>query len=118
MHDPTEGGLAGALWELSAACGYSVVVELEKVTIPALSARICRLLEIDPLAAIASGALLLTSPQPDAQHIQAALENNGIRCGDIGWIEKGQVGVWQIHQGLRSPLNRPARDEIARLLES
>ena len=118
MHDPTEGGLAMALWELAEASGRRVCFESSAVPVPPLSARVCRSLGLDPLRAIASGALLLTTPKKDARNIQRALESEGISCAEIGWIERGPAGVWEISRGKRSRLYPPARDEIARFFES
>jgi hydrogenase expression/formation protein HypE len=108
MHDPTEGGLAGALWELAEASGHALVVDAAAVPVPELSARICRAFGFDPLAAIASGALLLTAPAADAPAIRRALEVEGIPCAEIGVVEDGPAGV---------NLPRPERDEIAKAWE-
>lgn len=115
MHDPTEGGLVAALWEVAEASGHSLVIEPAAVSVPPLSARICQVLDLDPLAAIASGALLLTAPAEEAPQIHQALEQEGIACDEIGAIEAGPATVWQETPAGRQPLPRPARDEIARL---
>ena len=78
MHEPTEGGLATALWELAQASGRGVRFEPAAVPVTPLSAQVCAAFTIDPLTAIASGALLLTAPAPDAGRIRAALEQEGI----------------------------------------
>jgi hydrogenase maturation factor len=118
MHDPTEGGLASALWELAAACGHDLVIDRERIPVPELAARICAVLEIDPLASIASGALLLTTPADQAGIICRALADEGIPCHEIGKIESGKGDVWVDSGGKREPLHHPVRDEIARLFES
>lgn len=105
MHDPTEGGLTGALWELSEACGRGLLVDPAAVPVPKLSARICHAFGLDPLAAIASGALLLTAPATDAHAIRRALEAEGIACAEIGVVEDGPTHV---------NLPRPERDEITK----
>jgi len=115
MHDPTEGGFYAAVWELAEASGYSLVVQPQAVPVPHLSGRICAGLGIDPLGAIASGALLLAAPAEDAKKIMVALGKEGIPCKDIGRVEDGPTAAWQEVGGKRSPLPRPARDEIARL---
>ena len=115
MHDPTEGGLAAALWELAQACGHSLVVDPAAVPVPPLSARICQALDLDPLAAIASGALLLAAPAEDAPKIRRTLEAEGIVCAEIGAVEAGPATVRQITASGRQPWPHPARDEIARV---
>jgi hydrogenase expression/formation protein HypE len=115
MHDPTEGGLASALWELAAASTCRLVVDVSAVHVPPLSARICQAFALDPLAAIASGALLLTVSPGDVNQIYQALESEGILCSEIGFVEEGPLSVWQQTEMERLPLPRPERDEIARL---
>jgi hydrogenase expression/formation protein HypE len=117
MHDPTEGGLSAALWELSKASGHSLVVNMEAVPVPELSGRICRTFGLDPYAAIASGALLLTARPASAPAISQALEEAGIRCTLIGRVEDGE-GVWTEQHGTRTLLTYPERDEITRVFEN
>jgi hydrogenase maturation factor len=117
MHDPTEGGLASALWELAEAGGISLAVDPLAIPVPELSSRICRALGLDPLASIASGALLLAVDSVDAPPIRRALESAGIRCAEIGRVEPGPPAVWSISSSGRTLLPRPARDEIARVFE-
>lgn len=117
MHDPTEGGLAAALWEMAEAGSHTLVVDVAAVPISALSARICAAFDLDPLATIASGALLLTTAQADAPAIIKALAEAGIDCAIIGRVEAGAPLVWQETRSGRQPLPRPERDEIGRVYE-
>ena len=117
MHDPTEGGLSSAVCELAVASGTSVAIDREAVPVPELSSRICAALGLDPLATIASGALLLTAPAPDAHTIQSELQAEGIRCAEIGYVEQGAPAVWLETPEGREALPWPVRDEIARLFE-
>lgn len=115
MHDPTEGGLLAALWELAEAAARTLLVDLEAVPVPPLAARVCAAFELDPLATIASGALLLTAPPADAPRISAALAGAGIPCAAIGRVAEGPTAVLD-NRG-RQALTRPDRDEIARVYE-
>lgn len=118
MHDPTEGGLAAALWELADAGGRSLVIDVAKVPILPLSARICRVFDLDPMATIASGAMIMTAPVEDAAAIRHALAGQGIASAEIGTVETGPAGVWQNAGAGRTPLPRPVHDEIGRVFES
>ena len=118
MHDPTEGGLSTALWELAEASGRALYFDPAAVPVPPLAERICQAFGLDPLAAIASGALLFTTPAGDAPSIRRALETEGIACAEIGEVQDGPVEVWCKTAGGRARLSRPARDEIARVYES
>ena len=117
MHDPTEGGLAAALWELATASNASFVITPEKIEVPPLSRKICTHFGLDPLATIASGALLLTCEADDASAICTALQAEGIGCAQIGQVTAEVPGVWIMQDGSRVKLFRPERDEIARFYE-
>jgi hydrogenase maturation factor len=117
MHDPTEGGLAAALWELAEASQHSLSIDPHAVPVLPLARRICTVLGIDPLAAIASGALLLTAPIEQAPKVQRALEAEGIACTEIGGVEIGPPVVWRITPTGREIFIRPERDAIASLFE-
>ena len=115
MHDPTEGGLAPALWELAEASGRSLTIDQHAVPIPPLARQICQAFGLDPLAAIASGALLLTTPASDAQQIRRALAAAGIACADIGEVAEGPPAVWRVGAAGAERLPRPSRDAIAQV---
>jgi hydrogenase maturation factor len=117
MHDPTEGGLYTALWELAQACQHTLWVDFSAAPVFPLSARICQILDLDPLGAIASGALLLAVPPQDARKISQAIAQAGISCTEIG-IVTDQPGPPVVRQGFSPDAGlapRPARDEIAKL---
>ena len=115
MHDPTEGGLASALWEVALASGHKLVFSPQAVPVPELSAIICQTFQIDPLSAIASGALLLTARPESAPQILQAEAEAGILCADIGEVQEGEASVWMRTDQGESLLPHPKRDEIARL---
>jgi hydrogenase maturation factor len=117
MHDPTEGGLAAALWELAEASGRSLHVDLARVPVSDLSARVCAAFGIDPLTTIASGALLLSTLPEHASPITRALEAQGISCTDIGAVGPGPSAVYKQTQAGEVLLSRPERDEIAKVFE-
>ena len=117
MHDPTEGGLLTALWELAWASGKSITVDPSLVPVPPLSARICKLFGIKPLAAMASGSLILTASARNARAIRAALDEAGIPCTRIGEVGKGPATVWELSQGRKQALPYPERDELAQVFE-
>lgn len=118
MHDPTEGGLAAALWELAQASGRTLAVDLAAVPVPELAARLCAAFHLDPLAAIASGALLLTAPAADAPDIRHALERAGVLCADIGEVHAGAAAVYSVTASGWVPLPWPKRDALARMYDA
>ena len=118
MHDPTEGGLAAAMWELAQASGRGLRFDPAAVPITPLSARVCAAFSIDPLTAIASGALLLTAPAPDAEAIRGALQQEDIPCIEIGEVTEGPPRVLQRNRSGWEPYPLPERDGLAAVFES
>lgn len=118
MHDPTEGGIAAALWELAEASEMTLVVDLTRVFIPSISYQVCKAFKIDPYAAISSGALLITTPPEESTKICSGLKTAEIICTEIGWVESGPVTVKEVLGSSTRTLKRPERDEIARVFET
>ena len=113
MHDPTEGGIAAALWELAEASGYALAVEPDAIPVPSLSARICAHFGLDPLATIASGALLLAVADKDVEAIGTALSEAGISWTAIGQVLDGPPAVYHPGKSATRLWRRPERDQIA-----
>lgn len=117
MHDPTEGGLAAALWELAEVCGHTLLVDKESILVPDLAVTVCAAFDLDPLATLASGALLLTTPADDVAGICDGLEDQGITCAQIGTVASGPIAVYAAANGERRLMRRPDRDELGRAYE-
>ncbi|WP_460040360.1 AIR synthase family protein [Thermaerobacter litoralis] len=92
MHDVTEGGVLGAVWEMIAAArrlgGETVGAVVEAAAIPVReeTRAICAAAGIDPLQLIGSGALLVAAPPDTAAGLRAAWEEAGIPAAVIGRV--------------------------------
>lgn len=117
MHDPTEGGLATALWELAAAAGVGLRVYQERIPVLPETRTLCQRFGLDPLGLIASGALLAAVPAQEAKRAVRVLEESGIPALCIGEVLPAEEGVWLREAGGDRPLPRFPRDEFARLVE-
>ncbi len=117
MHDPTEGGLAAALWELAEASGHTLEVDTSKIPISEISSKICSVFQLNPLNTISSGALLMTARAEDAQQICEAVRAIGSECTVIGHVLPGKCQVWDTAGGRRALLPRPTRDDITKAYE-
>jgi hydrogenase expression/formation protein HypE len=115
MHDPTEGGVATALWELADAAGVGLAVEVERIPVLPEGAELCREFGLDPLGTIASGALLLALTPTDAGIVLHALAREGIDAAFIGRVVSREAGVVLTRGGQPEPLPRFDQDEITRL---
>ncbi|MBN4064379.1 AIR synthase family protein [Dehalococcoides mccartyi] len=118
MHDPTEGGLAGALDELARASNTGIEIDAEKVHIYPETKAVCEALGLDPWGLIASGALLITAIPNGTHQIIQSLADAGIDAAVIGKITPPENGLNRITNGDVEPLPQFERDEIARLYSS
>ncbi|MFC7211669.1 AIR synthase family protein [Natronoarchaeum sp. GCM10025321] len=86
MHDPTEGGVFTGLIELATASGVALDVETEAISVRTETARLCAALDLDPLNAFGSGAVLATVSEADIEAALDALADAGIEAADIGAV--------------------------------
>lgn len=107
MHDPTEGGLVGGLYELAAAAGCGLRVESAAVRVLPETHAVCEALGLDPLRLIASGALLIAVAPEAAAAVSA--RTGAVRIGEIRPAAEGLLLDSE-------PLTFPETDEIARAL--
>lgn len=115
MHDPTEGGLATACWELAEAAEAGVRLERERIPLLPDGARLCAAFGLDPLGTIASGALLLAVAPADAERVEAACRSAGITCAAIGAVTERSQGATLVEGGRTRPLPTFPQDEITKL---
>ncbi len=109
MHDATEGGILGAVWELCAASGQGCLVQAGKIPVHPATAAAARVYGIDPLRLIASGSMILATDRPDS--LIAGLAKEGISCTAIGTVEPGDCRIL-CPDGTAEPLEPPAADEL------
>jgi hydrogenase expression/formation protein HypE len=117
MHDPTEGGLATGLWELAQASGKGIVVDLGRVHLFPETVAFCRVLDLNPLGVIASGALLVTTAPEESVQIAEGLAAAGIGATTIGRVTDGPPLVRMRTADGLVPLPIFERDELAHLFE-
>jgi hydrogenase maturation factor len=117
MHDPTEGGLSGGLYELSEAAGVGLEVDQAEITILDETRTLCQEFHLDPLGLIASGALLITCRPGDRDRLLKAVRAAGVAVRHIGRVVSPSRGVVLI--GPEGEKFFPAfeRDEIVKSFE-
>jgi hydrogenase maturation factor len=117
MHDPTEGGLATALYEMAEASEVGMWLEEAAVLVLPATRALCQAAGLNPLGLLASGALLIALPPQDSDRLLAALEEAGIAGGRVGAVTPKDAGVIiGKRDGGSAALPAFARDEVARFL--
>lgn len=113
MHDITEGGILGALWEIAEASKVGFRVYNDKLPLTKITQKICNHYLINPLKLISSGSMLITTPR--GNELVDILKNNGINACVVGRITK--QGYKLICSGKEKEIDAPGRDELFRLEE-
>jgi hydrogenase expression/formation protein HypE len=108
MHDVTEGGVLGALWELAEASGVGLRIYQDKIPVRTETRAICEEFGLNPLKLISSGCMLITCR--DGEGMLEALNREGIPASIIGEVvEEGRTLV----SGEREmPIDPPESDEL------
>ena len=116
MHDPTEGGLATALYEMAEASGLGLAVQEEAIEVLPLTRALCQAAGLEAMGLLASGSLLITVAEEDCQRALQAIEAVGVPVRRIGGMAGAEEGVIIEAYGQRREIPRFARDEVARFL--
>ena len=116
MHDPTEGGLATGLRELTRASNTGVVIYDDKIQYLEETSILCSEYKLDPLGVIASGALLIVVDPDDRDEVLRKLEQNDIECSVIGELTEKETGLKIVADGEERELPFFEVDEITRVI--
>lgn len=115
MHDVTEGGILGALWEMGEASDVGLSVDLARIPVFQETIEICEYYDINPYGLISSGAMLFAVPGGD--RLVSALEEAGIHGTVIGHVTEGRDRVLRHHDGEVRFIEPPASDEFHKVLK-
>ncbi|MGI6707033.1 MAG: AIR synthase family protein [Clostridia bacterium] len=108
MHDVTEGGILGAVWELVEAAGLGVEIWLDRIPLLHITNKICSMYRINPYKLISSGSMLITTSQ--AEELIQELAKHKIKGTVIGRVK--EKGRYVVGGGKREVLKPPEADEI------
>lgn len=82
VHNVSEGGIFGALWEMAERSGVGLEIELKKIPIRQETVEICNYYNINPYALLSSGCLLMTAD--NGYDLAESLHKKGISAAVIG----------------------------------
>jgi hydrogenase maturation factor len=110
MHDATECGIWGGLYELAQAANLGVRVDKEKILVEDCVMEICRYFSIDPYASISEGTLIAACRKHKASQIVRALSQKGIKSSIVGELTKPDRGMILVNNGVEEKLEHPIVD--------
>jgi len=114
MHDATECGIWGGLFEIAQAAGLGVTVEKESIVVEDCVNEICALFGIDPYASISEGTQIISCRPHRAQDILNAINKKGIKASIVGELTEAGKGMALIEHGKARKLVHPVVDPFWR----
>ncbi len=113
IHDATEGGVYGALYELIAFSELSI--ELNNLPrISTATEKLASWLKFDPFRLISSGLLIVSAPEKKTLDIMEYLKQEQIPCEKIGKVGSNK-GILSLNDQF---LEKPTGDEISTALKN
>ena len=113
MHDVTEGGIFGALWEMAEASGVGLEIDLKKIPVKQETIEVCEFFGINPYELISSGSMLMAAP--DGNTLVRELEKQGIHAVVVGKAVAGNDRVLMNDDETRF-LEPPKTDELYKVV--
>lgn len=110
MHDMTEGGLLGALYETSQAIQKGVRIHKDRIPMTETTRKIAEAFHIDPLRLISSGSMILILPKGKKDEAEAMFSGAKIPLSVIG--EVTDTGVVMETKGGPVPISSPEKDML------
>jgi len=110
MHDATECGIWGALFELSQAANLGIKIEKDRIPVEDCVEDICSFFAIDPYISISEGTLVIACREHKAQEIVAALSRKGISSSIVGELMNPKYGMILVEEGKEKKLEHPLVD--------
>ena len=112
MHDVSEGGIFGALWELAESAGVGLEIDLKKIPIRQETVEICEFFDLNPYKLLSGGCLLIATE--DGNGLLMELEKADIPAVIIGKATDSNDRVL-LNEEERRFLETTQTDELYRL---
>jgi len=110
MHDATECGIWGGLYEIAQAANLGVRVEKERIVVEKCVPEICKYFGIDPYASISEGTLIMSCREHKAEEVVKALSRKGIASSIVGELVSPRHGMILVERGKEKKLKHPVVD--------
>lgn len=111
MHDVTEGGVLGAIYEMAIASGCGVAVQENKMPASEVQDAVCSVFHIDPLYVVGAGAMIIAVEEAAEKEVLNRLQQNNIPAVCVGHFTDAAKGLHLTDKtGISKPLMHPGTD--------
>lgn len=116
LHDPTEGGIQTAIYEVLQAANMGAEIFEDEILIYEETREISNFFKINPLGLISSGCLLAILEEDEGDKLCGHLNSLGIPARIVGKVLGPGSGIFLIKDGKREELRPFERDQILEVL--
>jgi hydrogenase expression/formation protein HypE len=109
MHDVTEGGILGAIYEMALASNCGALVEKALLPTGFIQEQVCRAFDIDPLFSLGAGSMVIAVSREHSSLLINRLEAEGIDATAVGIFTHRENGI-NIREKEIKPLEHPGTD--------
>jgi hydrogenase maturation factor len=110
MHDATECGIWGGLYEMAKAGNYGIRVEEKSIPIQPVIKKTAELFRFDPFCSISEGTLIAIVDVKEADELVAAFKREGIISAVVGDVLPMSKGIKIVKEGKERTLEHPKVD--------
>ena len=110
MHDATECGIWGGLYEVAKASKVGMRIEKEKIIVLDEVEKICKKFGMDPYSSISEGTLLITCKERKVDLLLKKLSQKKIPASVVGEIIPESKGIILVEQSREKHLEHPRVD--------
>ncbi|MEA4922454.1 MAG: AIR synthase family protein [Eubacteriaceae bacterium] len=116
MHDITEGGILGAVWEMCRIGKVGAEVWPDKIPVEPVTRKICEKYDIDQLRLISSGCMMIMASPDKKDEIVKAVSDAGIDIVCIGRIVPEDKKICMKIDREMIEIAPPAGDEVYKVV--
>jgi len=110
MHDATECGVWGGLYEIAEASRAGMIVDQNAVVVRPEVRAVCDMFGMDPYSAISEGTMLVTCRPHKSAEVIARLDAEGISASAVGEVVPQDQGIQVVRDGREERLEHPRVD--------
>ncbi|MGI6737579.1 MAG: AIR synthase family protein [Anaerovoracaceae bacterium] len=116
MHDITEGGVLGAVWEMCRIGNVGAEVWIDEVPVEPVTQKICDKYDIDVLRLISSGSMLIMADPDRKDELMTEIGRAGVPVTCIGRICPADEKICMKIGRERIEIAPPASDEVYKVV--
>lgn len=113
LHDATEGGVLGGIWEMVSNSDFGAIINIDKILILEETKKIAKHFNIDPYKLISSGVMLFITN--DDEKLKEELNKNNIPSATVGYLTEKKE-IYTLSKGVKEILSPPSQDELYKVI--